>query len=180
MPQIVHSGRNLISRLHEWQSLIGTLISQVVVIIIAIWVTSSLTASMKRTEFFLTFTKRYHEIRVAAHDLDKRVKKEPSPFDEGDAHQIYFQLFGLMYDEVNAYQNKFLDKEVLVGWLTWQMYDYTGGEFKIGEVSYDNGWQWWLTTPAKHLQYTPMLKKIFTCKDKECVKDTVERQTAAD
>ena len=90
MPQIVHSGRNLISRLHEWQSLIGTLISQVVVIIIAIWVTSSLTASMKRTEFFLTFTKRYHEIRVAAHDLDKRVKKEPSPFDEGDAHQIYF------------------------------------------------------------------------------------------
>src|SRR6516162_3685992 len=129
---------------------------------------------------FLTFTKRYHEIRVAAHDLDKRVKKEPSPFDEGDAHQIYFQLFGLMYDEINAYQDKFLDKEVLVGWLTWQMYDYTGGEFKIGEVSYDNGWQWWLTTPAKHHQYTPMLKKIFTCKDKECVKDTVERQTAAD
>jgi hypothetical protein len=24
------------------------------------------------------------------------------------------------------------------------------------------------------------VEKIFTCKDKECVKDTVERQTAAD
>src|SRR6516165_8168561 len=91
MPKIVHSDRNLISRLHEWQSLIGTLISQVVVIIIAIWVTSSLTASMKRTEFFLTFTKRYHEIRVAAHDLDKKVKKEPSPFDEGDPNYCLTQ-----------------------------------------------------------------------------------------
>jgi len=129
---------------------------------------------------FLNFTKRYHDIRVAAHDLDKRVQTNPSPLDEGDAHQIYFQLFGLIYDEINAYQNNFLDKEVLVGWLTWQMYDYIGGEFKIGGVSYDNGWQWWFTTPAKHHQYTPMLKKIFACKDKECVKDAIERQTAGD
>jgi hypothetical protein len=59
------------------------------------------------------------------------VKKEPSPFDEGDAHQIYFRL-------------------------------------------YDNGWQWWLTTPAKHHEYTPIIKKIFACKDKECVKDVIE------
>jgi hypothetical protein len=124
---------------------------------------------------FLNFAKRYHDIRVAAHSLDNRVKTEPSPLDEGDAHQIYFQLFGLMYDEINAYQNNFVEKEVVVEWLAWQMYDYTGGEFKIGGVSYDNGWQWWLTTPAKHHQYTPMLKKIFTCKDKECVKDAIER-----
>src|SRR5262249_56486227 len=80
---------------------------------------------------FLNFTKRYHDIRVAAHDLDKRVQTNPSPLDEGDAHQIYFQLFGLIYDEINAYQNNFLDKEVLVGWLTWQIYDYIGGEIKF-------------------------------------------------
>jgi len=40
---------------------------------------------------FLTFTKRYHEIRVAAHDLDKKVKKEPSPFDEGDPNYCLTQ-----------------------------------------------------------------------------------------
>jgi hypothetical protein len=175
MPKIIDSGRNLLSRLHEWQSLIGTLINLVVVTSVAILVTNALTASTKRTEFFLNFAKRYHDIRVAAHSLDNRVKTEPSPLDEGDAHQIYFQLFGLMYDEINAYQNNFVEKEVVVEWLAWQMYDYTGGEFKIGGVSYDNGWQWWLTTPAKHHQYTPMLKKIFTCKDKECVKDAIER-----
>ena len=79
-----------------------------------------------------------------------------------------------MYDEINAYQNNFLDKEVLVEWMTWQMYDYMGGEFKIGGVLYDSGWQSWLATPAKHHQYTPIMKKIFACKDKECVKDVIE------
>jgi hypothetical protein len=109
MPKIIDSGRNLLSRLHEWQSLIGTLINLVVVTSVAILVTNALTASTKRTEFFLNFAKRYHDIRVAAHSLDNRVKTEPSPLDEGDAHQIYFQLFGLMYDEINAYQNNFVE-----------------------------------------------------------------------
>jgi hypothetical protein len=162
------------SRLHEWQTLIAALINVVVVIFIAIWVTSALTAATKRTEFFLDFTKRYHEIRVAAHALDNSVKTKPSPLDEGDAHQIYFRLFGLIYDEIHAYQNNFLEKKVLVDWLTWQMYDYMNGEFKIGGVSYVDGWQWWLTTPGKHHQNTPILKKIFACKDKECVKDAIE------
>lgn len=81
------------SRLHEWQALIASLISSVVTIFVAIGVTSAVTTAMKRTEFLLDFTKRYHEIRSAAHDLDKKVKIEP--LDEGDAHQIYFRLFGL-------------------------------------------------------------------------------------
>jgi hypothetical protein len=171
---------NFLSHLREWQSLIATLINLVVATSLAIFVTNELTASTKRTEFFLNFTKRYHEIRTAAHDLDKRLKTNPGSIDEGDAHQIYFQLFGLTYDEINAYQNNFLDKNVLVDWLTWQMYDYMGGEFKIGGVSYDEGWQRWLSTPAKYHQHTPMLKKIFACKDKECVKDVIARQMAAD
>jgi hypothetical protein len=95
------------SRLHEWQSLIGSFITVAVTITVAIGVTSALTAAMKRTDFLLDFTKRYHAIRIAAHELDKRVIKDPLSFDESDAHQIYFQLFGLMYDEINAYQNNF-------------------------------------------------------------------------
>jgi hypothetical protein len=135
--------------------------------------TTKVPDSTKRTEVFLAFTKRYNDIVAAAHDLDKRVKTQKSPSDEGDAHQIYFQLFSLMYDEIYAYQEKLLPKEVLVEWMTWQMYEYTGGEFKIGGVSYDNGWQRWLTK-AKHHEYTPIMKKIFACKDKECVKDVIE------
>jgi hypothetical protein len=169
---------NFLSHLHEWQSLIGTLINLVVVTSVAILVTNALTASAKRTEFFLNFTKRYQEIRVAAHDLDKKLKTNPGSIDEGDAREIYFQLFGLTYDEINAYRNNFLDKNTLVDWLTWQMYDYMGGEFKIGGVSFDEGWQWWLSTPAKYHEYTPMLKKIFACRDKECVKNVIERQMA--
>jgi hypothetical protein len=163
------------SRLHEWQSLIAALINVGVGVFIAIWVTSALTAATKRTEFFLDFTKRYHAIRVAAHELDKKVEREPTPFDEGDAHQIYFQLFGLIYDEIHAYQENFLEKEVIVDWLSWQMYDYMNGESKIGGVSYANGWQRWLTTPAKYSPNTPILKEIFACKDRECVKDAIGR-----
>jgi len=64
------------SRLHEWQGVIGTLISGLITISIAIGVTAALTAAMKRTDFFLEFTKRYHAIRADAHDLDNRVKKQ--------------------------------------------------------------------------------------------------------
>lgn len=121
----------------------------------------------------MAFTKSYKDILDAAQDLDKRVKTQKSPSDEDEAHQIYFKLFGLMYDEIYAYKEKLLPKETLVDWMTWQMNEYTVGEFKIGGVSYDSGWQRWLTK-AKHHEYTPIIKKIFACKDKECVKDAIE------
>jgi hypothetical protein len=137
--------------------------------------TTKVPDSTKRIEVFLDFTKSYKDILDAAHDLDKRVETQKSPSDERDAHQIYLKLFSLMCDEIKAYQQKVLSKEDLVEWMTWQMYEYTGGEFKIGGVSYDNGWQRWLTRPAsEHHEYTPIIKKIFGCKDKECVKDVIE------
>jgi hypothetical protein len=36
---------------------------------------------------------------------------------------------------------------------------------------YDDGLKWWVTTPAKHHEFTS--KKIFACKDKDCVKDVI-------
>jgi hypothetical protein len=174
MPRATRSGGNFVDRLHEWQPLISALVSSVVTITIAIWVTSALTTAIKRTDFFLDFTKRYHQIRTDAHNLDNRVKAEPHPEDEGDARQIYFRLFGLMYDEVNAYQNGFLAKSVLIDWMTWQMYDHMDTDFKIGGMSYDNGWRWWLTTPGRHHSYTPMLEAIFACKNQDCVKGAIE------
>ena len=89
MPKATRSGGNFVDRLHEWQSLIAAIVSSVVTVTIAIWVTSALTTAIKRTDFFLDFTKRYHQIRTDAHDLDNRVKAEPRPEDEGDARQIY-------------------------------------------------------------------------------------------
>src|SRR5215471_14627311 len=117
MPKAIRSGRKFVESLHEWQSLISALISSVVTVTIAIWVTSALTTAIKRTDFFLDFTKRYHQIRIDAHELDNRVKAKQNPEDEGDARQIYFRLFGLMYDEVHAYQEGFLAKSVLVDWM---------------------------------------------------------------
>jgi hypothetical protein len=92
-----------------------------------------------------------------------------------NAHEIYFRLFGLIYDEIRAYDDGFVTEDVFVGWITWQMYDHMNGEFKIGGVSYDEGWRWWLTTPGQYSPYTDMLKEIFKCcKERACVKDIIE------
>ena len=83
-----------------------------------------------------------------------------------------------MYDEIHAYQDGFLAKSVLIDWMTWQMYDHMDTEFKIGGMSYDKGWQWWLTTPGKHSPDTPMLTAIFECKSRVCVKSAIESHTS--
>jgi hypothetical protein len=176
MPEAKHGGNNLIARLHktihsganwiaplhlfgrlkEWQSLIGSFLA----IFVAIYITNALTASMKRADSFLSFTTRYHEVRVDAHALDKKMMNHPlatsnpATVDESDAHEIYFRLFGLVYDEIHAYRDGFLAEDAFVDWMTWQMYDYKGGQFRIGGVSYDEGWRWWLGTPggATHIR----------------------------
>jgi hypothetical protein len=159
--------------LQQWQSLMAALINAAIAISVAIWVQYGLTASMKQTDFFLTFTKRYHEIRAEAHELSNKVKTKPGPLDEGDAQQIYFQLFGLMYDEINAYQKKLLDEDALVDWMVWQMYEFKDGKFEIGKVSYQDGWKEWLTTPARYHHYTPTVERIFASSDRESVKRAI-------
>ena len=178
----IHSGVNWVARLHlfgrlkEWQSITGSFLA----ILVAIYITGALTTSMKRTDSFLNFTTRYHQIRVDAHALDKKMRHPPAmpnpeTADESDAHEIYFRLFGLIYDEIHSYRDGFLAEDALVDWMTWQMYDHRDGQFKIGGLSYDEGWRWWLTTPGKHSRYTPMLREIFACcKGGQCVKDAIE------
>src|SRR5262249_10070348 len=126
--------------LHEWETLIATFINAVIVIGVAIFVTSAVTNSQKRTEFFIDFTKRYQGILGDAHKLSKEITNkhpadanyQPSAAEEDDAQQIYFQLFGLIYDEYTAYRNNFLDQETITNWLTWQWHDFTDKKFKIG------------------------------------------------
>jgi hypothetical protein len=165
------------SRLHEWQTLIATFINAVVVISVAIFVTSAVTNSQKRTEFFMNFTKRYLGILADAHKLSNEIANkhlgevsyQPSRGEEGDAHQIYFQLFGLMYDEYYAYRNKFLDQETITNWLTWQMHDFSDKKFKIGGVLYADAWKEWLTGPARDHSLTQVINKILECQNRECV-----------
>jgi hypothetical protein len=163
--------------LHEWETLFATLINAVIVIGVAIFVTSAVTNSQKRTEFFIDFTKRYQAILADAHKLSNEIAKkhttdesyQPSPAEEGDARQIYFQLFGLIYDEYAAYRNRFLDQETIIDWLTWQMHDFNDKKFKIGGVLYADAWKEWLGGPARDHSLTQVISTIFECRDRECV-----------
>jgi hypothetical protein len=164
---------NLLSQLLPWQPLIAALINAAIALSLAIWVSYGLTAALKRTEFSLDFTKRFHAILVEVHKLDNRIKTEPGPLDNGDAHQIYFQLFGLMYDEVSAYQDSFLAKKLLVDWMTWQMHEFGRNDFRIGAVSYQEGWKAWLATPAEHHRLTPVMQRIFACENENDVRRAI-------
>jgi hypothetical protein len=163
--------------LHEWETLIVALINAFIVVGVAIFVTSAVTNSQKRTEFFMNFTKKYQDILFNAHRKSNEIATKHladasyqlSRADEGDAHQIYFQLFGLIYDEYTAYQNNFLDDETITNWLTWQMHDFNDKKFNIGGVLYEDAWKEWLTGPARDHSLTQVINKIFECRDRECV-----------
>ena len=174
-------------RLLTWKELfpiigpiIGALIVAGTTVLVAIVVTEHLTTATKRAEFFLDFTKRYHNIIAEKHKLDRKIKTvrqdqpqyQPNKLEQADAHQIYFQLFGLIYDEFYAFRHNFLDPEALVHWMTWQMHD--AYDFEIGGVSYTNGWEMWFAIPAvKPHQATPFMIEVRKCKDEGCVRRVV-------
>jgi len=165
-----------LKRLLEWQTLIAALLNAVVVAIVAIFVTSAVTNSQKRTEFFVDFTKKYQTVLAEAHELNNRIKKkrqadrtyQPDDIDIGDAHQIYFQLFGLVYDEYAAYKKSFLDQDTIIDWMTWQMKLFNYNTFEIGGVRYTEGWVEWLKGAQDH-SITPVVTRIFACQDRACV-----------
>jgi hypothetical protein len=169
--------------LHEWEHLIGTILTLIATFIIAIFVTNAVTNSQKQTEFFLDFTKRYQGIIDKEQKLNKEIankhstdlKYQPNSIEEGDARQIYFELFGLIYDEYTAYQAGFLDPKTIVNWLTWQVHDLHDKKLTIGGVLYEDAWKEWFNGPARDHSLTPVIKAIFDCRDRECVKRTVKR-----
>jgi hypothetical protein len=169
--------------LHEWENLIGTILTLITTFIIAIFVTNAVTNSQKKTEFFLDFTKRYQVISDKAQKLNKEIankhptdsKYQLSSIEESDARQIYFELFGLIYDEYTAHQADFLDEKAIVNWLTWQIHDLHDKKFTIGGVLYEDAWNEWLNGPARDHSLTPVIKAIFDCRDRKCVKRTISQ-----
>ena len=131
---------------------IGGLISGTATLIAAGVVTWRLNRGIKRAEFVLGFTQRYHSIMNEKHKLNReyvRVREGGPPtaqvfvIEAMDAKELYRQLFGLMFDEFFAYQRHLLDQAVFSEWMKWRMDDYNGGgnyEFKICDMSYNDGW----------------------------------------
>jgi len=163
-----------------WDPVVGALITSGTAVLVAIFVTKSFTRATKRTEFFLDFTKRYHAVLVEKHKLDRKFKEAPpkSPaeieLEKADAHQIYFQMFGLIYDEFYAYQNDFLDPEAFEIWMIWQMYDATEGKFQIGGVSYQEGWEAWFANRAVKLHSaTPFVQQMRVCSSPESLRSII-------
>jgi hypothetical protein len=157
--------------LQRWQTLIGSVLAVLATAGVAWLVTEKLNTSIKRTEFFVDFTKRYHVIRVEGHKLDNNIKvrRQNDPkysltdIEKSDAHQIYFQLFGLIYDEFYAYRGNFLDPEIFVDWMAWHVVDTASGK-EIGGVSYSEGWQTWYAHPMVPLQKaSPFVVEIQNC-----------------
>ncbi len=76
--------------------------------LVAAWlVTARLNRGMKRADFMLGFTKRFHDLVQNIHERNQKFRRahaaenQMTPSDEeiADAHELYRQFFGLMFDE---------------------------------------------------------------------------------
>jgi hypothetical protein len=149
----------------QWQHLMplfGAIIVAVTTITVGVIVTIRLNTAMKSTEFFLGFTKRFHEILAAVDALHVDIEKNPSgtlgfvnqDIRKRQAHELYRQFFGLMYDEYFAYRRGLLDRSAFVEWMKWRYADenpspnFPDYKFEIVGVSYSDGWKQWVKKPA--------------------------------
>jgi hypothetical protein len=178
---------SLRQRLLQWKDFFpiigpisGSLIVALVTLAVAFVVTQRLTTATKRTEFFLEFTKRYQSIYTEKRNLDRNVQiarqnvstYQPNAVEEGDANLLFYQLFGLIYDEFYAYQHNFLEPEVFVQWMRRQWHDAKNTQFE--GVPYRDGLDTWLRMSA--VQSHPTTRKveeIFKCATEDCVRDVV-------
>jgi hypothetical protein len=137
---------------------------------VATW---SLNRSMKRTEFFLRFTERFHNIMLSKHNLELRlaevddhgVKKIKDETAKKEASELYRQLFGLMFDEFFAYRRGLLDRSAFVEWMRWRNYEckndaQNNPNFQIGPTSYQTGWDTYSRLPLLRSEFTEFLTKI--------------------
>jgi hypothetical protein len=144
---------------------------------VAIIATVRLNKAIKRTEFFLGFTKRFHDILAAIDALHLDMARNPrlapgeftrtAPTDgpaaglsaavrARQAHELYRQFFGLMFDEFYAFRHGFLATGAFVEWTKWRYFDanpsplVSGDRFEIAGVNYIVGWMQWSNRQALH------------------------------
>lgn len=139
---------------------------------VAFFVTRRINTSTKQTEFFLSFTSRFHEVLANFHALEREISEDPlknlTPREgESDlkakiwhnqAHELYRQLFGLMFDEFYAYHHNFIEREIFIEWMKWWHF-YANGDsnseytFAVAGVTYLEAWNRWVKHPAHKQQH---------------------------
>ena len=121
----------------------------------------------KRTEIFLEFTKRYHDIVAAINALKFDFTKNPvelRKFADDDvkeeaAHEFYRQFFGLLFDEFVAYQHGFLGRHAFTKWMKWR--NVEASKFEILGVGYMKGWDNWVRqTPFKQHDFITHIEDV--------------------
>jgi hypothetical protein len=148
----------------DWKNffpLFGALVVAATAATVAMIATWWLNTAMKRTEFFLKFTERFHNVLAEADRLNLEYRNNPPEVtdvtkkdQERRAHEVYRQFFGLMFDEFYAFHRGFLDVDVFTEWMRWRYYDanpspqYPDYKLQIASVPYDEGWAKWIAKPA--------------------------------
>jgi hypothetical protein len=143
-------------------------------------VTWRLNRGVKRAEFVVGFTQRYHDILGDKFKVNLRydrrragnnaqVPSETLNIEKKEAQELYRRLFGLMFDEFFAYQRHLLDQEVFAEWMKWRMDDYNGGanyEFKICDMTYREGWNRCKDIgPSKEHLFKEFMNNVHLCQN---------------
>lgn len=174
----------------EWKDLIPLIGAGIVALTaacVAFWATWRLNTAMKRTEFFLKFTERFHNILQAKHQLELRADQRdvetglPTLGDEQrtkEAQEIYRQFFGLMFDEFFSYKKGFLDRAAFVEWMRWRQFDYSLGphdepNFSIAGISYRDGWGRYCGHRMVHPEFQQFLQGIHLIPDNADIERTI-------
>jgi membrane-associated phospholipid phosphatase len=154
----------------HWEALVplfGAGLVALTTIGVAIGVTQRINQTTKRTEFFLGFTTRFHNINAAIHALEFDLSTNPvvpRKFDNDDvrraaAYELYRQFFGLMFDEYFAYQRGFLGRDAFMEWMKWRNFDVRN--FMILGVGYMEGWNNWVKlTPFKQHKFINFMEAV--------------------
>jgi hypothetical protein len=154
----------------------GGVISGGCTLLAASVITWRLTKGIKRAEFVLTFTTRYHSLLVEKHRLNKqfessrinqRTRSPPTVEEVSDAHEFYRQFFSLMFDEYFAFRKGLLDPGIFAQWMKWRMDDYSGRanyQFLVCDTAYDTGWEQCKDIgPSREDPFKRFLENIHAC-----------------
>ena len=167
---------------------LGGLIGGVCTVGAAFFVTWRLNRGVKRTEFVLAFTQRYHELLGRKFKLNQEYDEleNVDPVEPPDtkrerticakqeeAKEYYRVFFGLMFDEFFAYQRHLLDPSMFAEWMKWRLDDYNTNPSYRGDVcgmSYQQGWGTWKDVgPIGGHRFSKFMQNIHECDDYRAV-----------